>query len=52
MLSGSLVGLAAYVLIEPYCAAVFSAAISALVMLVGSHLWPERFDFALLKEDP
>ena len=47
MLGGSLVGLAAYVLI----AAVFSAAISALVMMVGSRFWPERFDFALLKED-
>ena len=50
MLSGSVVGLLAYVLIAPYCAAVFSAAVSALVMLLGSRVWPERFDFALLKE--
>ncbi|MEB3158353.1 MAG: urea transporter, partial [Synechococcus sp.] len=51
MLSGSAVGLTAYGLIAPYCAAVFSAAVSALVMVVGSQCWPERFDFALLKEE-
>jgi len=51
MLSGSAVGLTAYGLIAPYCAAVFSAAVSALVMVVGSQCWPERFGFALLKEE-
>ena len=50
MVSGSVVGLLAYVLIAPYCAAVFSAAVSALVMVIGSRHWPERFDFALLRE--
>jgi len=51
MLAGSVVGLLAYVLIAPYCAAVFSAAMSAVVMLLGSRIWPERFDFALLREE-
>jgi len=51
MLSGSVVGLLAYVLIAPYCAAVFSAAVSAVVMLMGSRIWPERFDFTLLQEE-
>ncbi len=51
MLSGSVVGLLAYVLIAPYCAAVFSAAVSAIVMLMGSRFWPERFDFTLLQEE-
>jgi hypothetical protein len=39
------------VLIAPYCAAVLSAAVSALVMLIGSRLRPERFDFTLLQEE-
>jgi len=30
---------------------VFSAAVSAIVMLMGSRLWPERFDFTLLQEE-
>ena len=51
MLAGSVVGLLAYVLIAPYCAAVFSAAVSAVVMLMGSRFWPERFDFTLLQEE-
>jgi len=51
MLAGSVVGLLAYVLIAPYCAAVFSAAVSAVVMLLGSRFWPERFDFTLLQEE-
>ncbi|EAU75270.1 sodium:solute symporter family protein [Synechococcus sp. RS9916] len=51
MLAGSVVGLLAYVLIAPYCAAVFSAAVSAVVMLIGSRIWPERFDFTLLQEE-
>ena len=45
MVAGSAVGLTAYVLIAPYCAAVFSAAVSAVVMVVGSRWQPERFDF-------
>lgn len=51
MFSGSIVGLIAYVHIADYCAAVFSAAVSALVMALGSCWWPERFDFALLQEE-
>ena len=51
MLSGSIVGLIAYVVIADYCAAVFSAAISAVVMVFGSRCWPERFDFVLLQEE-
>ena len=52
MVSGSVVGLLAYVLIAPYCAAVFSTAVSALVMVVGSAQWPERFQWSALKEAP
>jgi len=52
MVSGSVVGLLAYVWIAPYCAAVFSTAVSALVMVVGSVRWPERFQWSLLKEAP
>jgi Na+/proline symporter len=52
MVSGSVVGLVAYVWIAPYCAAVFSTAVSALVMVVGSVRWPERFQWSLLKEAP
>ena len=52
MLSGSVVGLTAYVWIAPYCAAVFSAAVSALVMVVGSTWWPEQFRWSTLKEAP
>ena len=51
MFSGSIVGLIAYVVIADYCAAVFSAAISAVVMVVGSRCWPERFDFVQLQEE-
>ena len=52
MVLGSVVGLLAYVLIAPYCAAVFSTAVSALVMVVGSVQWPERFQWSALKEAP
>jgi Na+/proline symporter len=51
MVAGSAVGLTAYVLIAPYCAAVFSAAVSAVVMVVGSRRKPERFDFNRLQEE-
>jgi Na+/proline symporter len=50
MLAGSAVGLAAYVQIAPYCAALFSTAVSALVMAVGSSLRPERFQWRILRE--
>jgi Na+/proline symporter len=50
MLAGSAVGLAAYVQIAPYCAALFSTAVSALVMAVGSSLGPERFQWRILRE--
>ena len=51
MLAGTAVGLTAYVLIAPYCAAVFSAAVSAVVMAVGSRWQPEQFDFNRLQEE-
>ena len=51
MAAGSAVGLSAYVLIAPYCAAVFSAAVSAVVMVVGSRWQPEGFDFNRLQEE-
>ncbi len=50
MLAGSAVGLVAYVQIAPYCAALFSTAVSALVMAVGSSLRPERFQWRILRE--
>lgn len=45
---GSITGLLAYTLIAPYCAALVSAAVSAVVMGLGSHWKPERFDWRLL----
>ncbi|MEA5423773.1 sodium:solute symporter family transporter [Synechococcus sp. CCY9202] len=48
MLIGSAVGLTAYVLIAPYCAALLSASVSALVMVVGTRLAPETFDWRTL----
>ena len=50
MVAGSVCGLLAYTLIAPYCAALISAAVSALVMAVGTQLWPERFSWHILKE--
>ncbi len=50
MVAGSVVGLSAYVLIAPYCAALFSAAVSAVVMAVGTHLRPESFQWHELHE--
>ena len=50
MLAGSAVGLAAYMLIAPYCAAVFSAAVSAVVMAAGSRLRPEAFCWKALRQ--
>jgi urea-proton symporter len=50
MVAGSACGLLAYTLIAPYCAALISAAVSALVMAVGTQLWPERFSWHILKE--
>ena len=50
MVSGSAVGLSAYVLIAPYCAALFSAAVSAVVMAVGTGLRPEQFQWHILRE--
>ena len=48
MVLGSISGLLAYGLIAPYCAALVSAAVSAVVMGLGSHWTPERFDWRLL----
>ena len=50
MVAGSCVGLSAYVLIAPYCAALFSAAVSAVVMAVGTGLRPEQFQWRILRE--
>ncbi|MEB3321957.1 MAG: urea transporter [Synechococcaceae cyanobacterium] len=50
MLSGSAVGLVAYVRIAPYCAALLSAAVSAVVMALWTHLAPEDFDWRRLAE--
>jgi Na+/proline symporter len=50
MVAGSGCGLLAYTLIAPYCAALISAAVSALVMAVGTQLWPESFSWHILKE--
>jgi Na+/proline symporter len=48
MVSGSAVGLAAYVWIAPYCAALLSATVSAVVMATWTHLMPEDFDWRRL----
>ena len=50
MVSGSVVGLGAYIWIAPYCAALFSAAVSALVMALGTRWWPESFSWHQLQE--
>lgn len=50
MLSGSVVGLTAYFAIAPYCAALLSAAVSAVVMGVWTHLKPENFNWRTLAE--
>ncbi|MBE9173222.1 urea transporter [Cyanobium sp. LEGE 06143] len=52
MLLGSISGLLAYGLIAPYCAALVSAAVSALVMGLGSHYWPEQYDWRQLAGEP
>ncbi|AII43260.1 urea transporter [Synechococcus sp. KORDI-100] len=48
MVAGSVVGLLAYNLIAPYCAAVFSAAVSAAVMAGWSACQPESFQWSQL----
>ncbi len=48
MLAGSIAGLAAYWLIAPYCAALISAAVSAVIMGTWSTVAPERFDWRRL----
>jgi Na+/proline symporter len=48
MLSGSISGLLAYWLIAPYCAALISAAVSAVVMAGWSSLAPERYEWRRL----
>jgi Na+/proline symporter len=49
MLTGSAAGLIAYVQIAPYCAALISAAVSAVVMAVGTGLQPEHFQWRTLR---
>jgi Na+/proline symporter len=49
MLTGSAAGLIAYVQIAPYCAALISAAVSAVVMAVGTSLQPEHFQWRTLR---
>ena len=51
MLAGTACGLAAYWLIAPYCAAVLSAAVSAVVMIVASSFWPAEFRWSQLQEE-
>jgi Na+/proline symporter len=51
MLAGTACGLAAYWLIAPYCAAVLSAAVSAVVMIVASRFWPAEFRWSQLQEE-
>ncbi|QVL54130.1 MAG: urea transporter [Cyanobium sp. M30B3] len=50
MAVGSITGLLAYWLIAPYCAALVSAAVSAVVMGLSSLWRPERFNWRLLAE--
>ena len=50
MLSGTACGLAAYWFIAPYCAAVLSAAVSAVVMIVSSRFFPAEFRWSQLQE--
>ena len=50
MVAGSAAGLTAYAQIAPYCAALVSTAVSALVMAVGTSLWPEQFHWRILRE--
>ena len=49
MVAGSAAGLTAYVQIAPYCAALISAAVSAVVMAVGTNLRPEQFQWHILR---
>jgi SSS family transporter len=51
MLAGSVIGLTAYFAIAPYCAALLSATISAIIMAVWTHLQPENFDWQTLAEE-
>jgi Na+/proline symporter len=51
MLVGSAVGLTAYFVIAPYCAALLSAAVSAVIMAVWTYLRPENFDWQTLAEE-
>ena len=43
-------GLAAYWMIAPYCAALLSAAVSAIVMTVSTQVWPAPFEWSDLQE--
>ena len=51
MLAGSTVGLIAYFAIAPYCSALLSAAVSAVIMAAWTHLQPENFDWRTLTEE-
>jgi Na+/proline symporter len=51
MLVGSAVGLTAYFVIAPYCAALLSAAVSAVIMAAWTYLRPENFDWQTLAEE-
>lgn len=51
MLLGSAVGLTAYFAIAPYCAALLSATVSAIVMAAWTYLEPENFDWQTLAEE-
>jgi Na+/proline symporter len=48
MLAGTAAGLLSYWLIAPYCAALMSAAVSAVIMGTWSWLVPERYEWSRL----
>jgi len=50
MLLGTVVGLACYFLIGFYVAALVSAAVSMLIILLSSWLWPAEFNWETLRE--
>jgi Na+/proline symporter len=50
MALGSIVGLCAYFFIFPYVAAVVGAAVSMVIVLVTTWLWPHEFDWKRLEQ--
>ncbi len=52
LISGTVIGLAAYFLIAPYTAALVGAAVSMIVVLLTTWLAPQDFDWKTLDEAP